>query len=235
MGLFSLLIGVGILLLLVAIFRGIVNAEPRTLVKGLRWAAIIAGGAFALWLVVSGRLAQAIMMVMALAPLFMRWKALWNTMRNAAGPARGQSSDVETAWLRMALDHDTGAMDGTVLQGRRKGQRLSELSMDSLLELLAECRVTDPDGAQLIEAYLERARPDWRETAGASRTRQDPSASSAMTRDEAYRVLGLEPGADETAVREAHRRLMMKMHPDTGGSNYLAAKINQAKDLLLGA
>jgi hypothetical protein len=155
-------------------------------------------------------------------------------MRNARGPARGQRSDVETAWLRMALDHDTGAMDGTVLQGRWKGQRLSEMSVDSLLELLAECRVTDPDGAQLIEAYLERARPDWRETAGASRTRPDSSASGAMTRDEAYRILGLEPGADEAAIREAHRRLMMKMHPDTGGSDYLAAKINQAKDLLLG-
>jgi hypothetical protein len=167
---------------------------------------------------------------------FMRWKSLWNTLRNAAGPARGQSSDVETAWLRMSLDHDTGAMDGTVLQGRWKGRRVSELSVEALLDLLAECRVNDADSAQLLEAYLERARPDWRAQAGEAQPRQEtPASTTAMTREEAYRILGLETGADEAAVRDAHRRLMMKMHPDMGGSDYLAAKINQAKDLLLGA
>jgi hypothetical protein len=232
--LFYLLIGIGVLLLLMAALRGFARADPKTLVKGLRWGAVAVGGAFALWLLVTGRLNQALIMVAALAPLFMRWKALWNTVRNAAGPKQGQSSDVETAWLRMSLDHDTGAMDGTVLQGQWTGRRLSELSVESLLDLLAECRVGDPDSAQLVEAYLERARPDWREKAGGPHARQEPPASAAMTREEAYRVLGLEPGADEAAVREAHRRLMMKMHPDIGGSSYLAAKINQAKDLLLG-
>jgi hypothetical protein len=172
------------------------------------------------------------MLVAALAPLFMRWKGLWNTLRNAGGPARGQSSDVETAWLRMSLDHDSGAMDGTVLQGAWKGRRLSELSVESLLDLLGECRVSDPDSAQILEAYLERARPDWREKAGAPT--QEAAPSAAMSREEAYRILGLEPGADDAAIREAHRRLMMKLHPDLGGSSYLAAKINQAKDLLIG-
>jgi hypothetical protein len=234
--LFYLLIGVALMLLLAAAMRGFINANPRALVMGLRWSAVIGGGLFALWLLVSGRLNQAIMMVAVLAPLLMRWKSLWNTIRNAAGPARGQSSGVETAWLRMSLDHDSGAMDGTVLQGQWKGRRLSELSVESLLDLLAECRVGDPDSAQLVEAYLERARPDWREKAGEPHARQDrPAPTAAMTREEAYRILGLEPGADEAAVREAHRRLMMKMHPDMGGSDYLAAKINQAKDLLLGA
>jgi hypothetical protein len=234
--LFYLLIGVGILLLLVAAGRGFVRADPKTLVKGLRWGAAVVGGGFALWLLVTGRLNQAIVLVAVLAPLFMRWKSLWNTLRNAAGPARGQSSDVETAWLRMSLDHDTGAMDGTVLQGRWKGRRVSELSVEALLDLLAECRVNDADSAQLLEAYLERARPDWRAQAGEAQPRQEtPASTTAMTREEAYRILGLETGADEAAVRDAHRRLMMKMHPDMGGSDYLAAKINQAKDLLLGA
>lgn len=232
--LFYLLIGVALMLLLAAAMRGFVNANPRTLVLGLRWSAVIAGGLVALWLLVTGRLNQALMLVAALAPLFMRWKALWNTIRNAGGPARGQSSDVETAWLRMSLDHDSGAMDGTVLQGAWKGRRLSELSVDSLLDLLAECRVSDPDSAQLVEAYLERARPEWREKAGGPQARPEAPTSAAMSREEAYRILGLEPGADEAAVREAHRRLMMKLHPDMGGSSYLAAKINQAKDLLLG-
>jgi hypothetical protein len=227
-----LLIGVAVMLLLMTAMRGFVNTNPRALVAGLRWGAIAAGGLLALSLLVSGRLNQALITITALAPLFMRWKALWNSIRNARGPAQGQSSDVETAWLRMSLDHDTGAMDGTVLRGAWKGRRLSELSVDALLDLLAECRVSDPESAQLIEAYLERARPDWRAQANGRQAQAPPSG--AMTREEAYRILGLEPGADEAALREAHRRLMMKMHPDMGGSSYLAAKINQAKDLLLG-
>src|SRR5690349_13224557 len=212
MALFYLLVGVALLLLFMTALRGFVNADPRTLVAGLRWSAVIIGGLFTLWLLVTGRLGQALITVTALAPLFMRWKALWNTMRNAGGPSQGQSSDVETGWLRMSLDHDSGAMDGLVLQGPCKGRRLSELSIDALLDLLAECRVNDPDGAQLVEAYLERVRPGWREQAGEAGAQA--AASNAMTREEAWRVLGLEPGADEAAVREAHRRLMMKMHPD---------------------
>jgi DnaJ domain len=232
--LFYLLIGLGVLLLLYSALRGFVGADPRTLVTGLRWAAVIGGGAAAVFLLLTGRLNQAIFLVAALAPLFMRWKALWNTIRNATGPSRGQSSGVETAWLRMSLDHDTGGMDGTVLQGRWKGRRLSELSVDGLLDLLAETRVNDPDSAQLVEAYLDRARPDWRDAASEAGTAQPQPLSGAMTREEACRILEVEPNADEAAIRDAHRRLMMKLHPDMGGSSYLAAKINQAKDVLLG-
>jgi hypothetical protein len=233
--LFYLLLGFGVLLLLYMTLRGFVSANPRTLVTGLRWAAIIGGGGAAVFLLLTGRLNQAIFLAMALAPLFMRWKALWNTIRNATGPSRGQSSNVETAWLSMSLDHDSGGMDGTVLQGRWKGRRLSELSVEGLLDLLAETRVQDPDGAQLVEAYLDRARPEWRDAAGEAKTAQAPPSSAAMTREEACRILGVEPNADEAAIRDAHRRLMMKLHPDLGGSSYLAAKINQAKDVLLGS
>jgi hypothetical protein len=134
----------------------------------------------------------------------------------------------------MSLDHDSGGMDGTVLQGRWKGRRLSELSVDGLLDLLAETRIGDADSAQLVEAYLDRARPDWRETAGEAAAAQAPPASAAMTREEARRILEVGPDADEATIRDAHRRLMMKLHPDLGGSSYLAAKINQAKDVLLG-
>jgi hypothetical protein len=235
--LFYLLIGIGVLLLLYSALRGFVGTNPRTLMTGLRWAAVIVGGGAALFLLLTGRLNQALILVAGLAPLFMRWKALWNTIRNATGPSRGQSSAVETAWLRMSLDHDTGGMDGTVLQGRWKGRRLSELSVEGLLDLLAETRVDDADSAQLVEAYLDRARPDWRAAAGETGTERapPPQSSAAMTREEAYRILGVEPGADEAAIRAAHRRLMTKLHPDLGGSSYLAAKINQAKDVLLGA
>jgi hypothetical protein len=152
-------------------------------------------------------------------------------MRNAGGPTPGGSSDVETAWLRMSLDHDSGAMEGVILQGAFRGRRLGELSADELRDLLVASRA-DGDTATLLETYLDRRHPDWRQSSDAGAPSSTPSA--AMTREEAWSILGLEAGADEPAIREAHRRLMKKLHPDQGGSTYLAAKINQAKDLLLG-
>jgi DnaJ family protein C protein 19 len=61
-----------------------------------------------------------------------------------------------------------------------------------------------------------------------------PRAGGPMTRAEAYQVLGLQPGASEENIRAAHRRLMQAAHPDHGGSDWLAARINQARDILLG-
>jgi len=69
---------------------------------------------------------------------------------------------------------------------------------------------------------------------GAQGPRQSRGAPSGMSREDAYAVLDLAPGASETMIREAHRRLMAKLHPDRGGSDYLAAQINQARDVLLG-
>jgi len=132
-------------------------------------------------------------------------------------------------------------MDGTVMRGRYRGRRLGELSEADLAGLFDECR-DDGDSAALIESYLDRLHPGWRERAsetaggagGSGAGAPSGGPSGAMSREEAWRILGLEPGADEVAIRDAHRRLMKKLHPDQGGSGYLAAKINQAKDLLLG-
>ncbi len=230
--LFYFLIGVGLLFVAWTVLRWFTEATPQQLVRAGQIALAIVGGAVALWFVASGKGADALVLVTTLAPFFVRWKALWTRMRNAAGPTPGGQSDVSTGWLRMSLDHASGAMDGTVLQGAFRGRRLGELSADDLRRLLAECS-GDTDSVALVEAYLDRLHPGWRTASGPEET-VAPSSSAAMSRDEAWRILGLEPGAGEAAIREAHRRLMKKLHPDQGGSGYLAAKINQAKDLLLG-
>jgi DnaJ-domain-containing protein 1 len=146
---------------------------------------------------------------------------------------------VATPFLRMTLDHDTGSMTGTILRGRFSGMRIEELGSADLLALLRECRAEDEEGARLLEAYLDRFQPDWRDelagggtTGGGSGGGARP-ASGDVTVEEAYAILGLASGADAEAIKEAHRRLMVKLHPDHGGSDYLATKINRARDVLL--
>ncbi|MEZ5906713.1 MAG: DnaJ domain-containing protein [Geminicoccaceae bacterium] len=116
-------------------------------------------------------------------------------------------------------------------QGRFAGRELAALSQGELLDLLAEAGISDPQSSSLLEAYLDRRFPDWREA-----EREGPAAagSAGMGEQEALEILGLQKGAGPDAIKEAHRRLMTKVHPDSGGSNFLAAQINRAKDLLLG-
>jgi len=149
--------------------------------------------------------------------------------------SRGSSSTVRSAFLSMRLDHDTGTMTGTVTAGRYAGQALDDLTEPSLRELLEEV-AQDADSVALVEGYLDRRFAGWREHVEddeAPRPRSPPDAG-AMTDKEAYEILGLAPGASEADIRAAHRRLMAKFHPDVAGTSYLAAKINQAKDWLLG-
>ena len=236
MFLFYFLIGAAILLLGWMALRWFADAKPAQVVTAIKWAGGLLGGAVAIWLVVTGRVGQALMLGSAMAPLFVRWKALWTRMTNAQGPSPGNRSEVDSAWFRMSLDHDTGFMDGMVLQGRHRGRKLSDLSLDDLLGMLPDTRVEDPESAALLEAYLDRTQPGWRDGEAAGSAEETPrgAPSAAMTRDEAYRILGVEPGTSEDQIRESYKRLMKKVHPDQGGSSYLAAKINQAKDMLLG-
>ncbi len=212
------------------VLRWFADTEPKQLVRAGQIVLAIVGGAFALWLIATGKAADAVLLASTMAPFFIRWKGLWTRLRNAAGPSPGGSSGVETAWLTMSLDHESGTMDGTVRQGAYARKRLGELTFPQLRDLAAECR-GDPDSLALLEAYLDRVHPEWREQPAEAAA---ASPSGAMSHAEAWRILGLEPGAGSEAIREAHRRLMKKLHPDQGGSSYLAAKINQAKDLLLG-
>jgi len=152
----------------------------------------------------------------------------------------GQASRVRTAMLEMELNHDSGDVDGTVIEGQMEGRRLSSLSLSQLFLLHEECVRAGDQSVALLEAYLDSMHPDWRAREGAprggARARRETGGSSGgtMDRQEALEVLGLERNASEDDIRAAHKRLMKRFHPDHGGSSYLAARINQAKDTLLG-
>lgn len=199
----------------------------------LHWLFAAIGGLFALL----PRLLPLVRYVPLLGQVYKRYKAARSA---AAGPAPGQTSEVEARLVRMSLNHDTGEIDGIVLDGRFKGTRLSDLSLEQLIELLRDCTAQDAESARLVQAFLEHVHGDaWRDHAGtgagaAGETADaGPPRNGAMSRSEAYEILGLKPGASREEIIEAHRRLIQKLHPDRGGSGYLAAKINQAKDLLL--
>ena len=205
-------------------------------------ALLIGGGIVLLFALITGKLHPLFAGLAALVPLAYRAVGLFQTFNTiraftsrmkagaSPGPAPGQTSEVETAFLSMRLDHDTGEMDGAVLRGRYKGRALRELDLEDLLALLAECR-SDRQSAVVLEAYLDRACEGWRE-----RGEPPPSGGSSgeMSENEARAVLGLGPEATREEIIEAHRRLIQRLHPDRGGSDYLAAKLNAAKDLLLG-
>jgi hypothetical protein len=144
----------------------------------------------------------------------------------------GQSSRVRSQFLDMSLDHDSGELSGTILAGEHAGRSLGEFD---LAALLAMAPAFDAESVALLESYLDRRFPAWREHAqgnGAGGQRRAPS-SGKMTAEEAYQILGLQPGASRDDIGRAHRALMKKLHPDQGGSTYLAARVNEAKDTLL--
>lgn len=230
-----LILAIAVVVGLSLILLGLRGANPRTLSSFAKWLVIIFGMLLLAVLSLRGGLVTLGWIVIGLIPILLRWRALSRMARNWGGPKQGQSSDIETRYLRMTLDHDTGELKGTVLDGAFKGRLLEELEREQMLSLLQECRVHDEQSAQLLESYLDRIYgADWRAAGGGSGAESGgPAASGTMTREEAYSILGLQPGATAEQVKEAHRNLMVKFHPDQGGSTYLAAKINQAKDLLL--
>ena len=232
-----------IVIIIISALRWFVKTPPKQVVRLLKRLAIGLGIGILIYLAAIGRLhwlfalsgslfavAYRVPSLLGLVTLMQRLSALKQAMGSARSPSAGQTSDVETRYLRMSLDHDSGVMNGEVLEGRFKGQQLSDMSIDDLLELLNECQAQEAQSATILETYLDRTHGDqWRQESGNERS----PASSAMTPEEAYEVLGLAAGARGKEVVEAHRRLMQKLHTDRGGSTYLAAKLNQAKDTLL--
>jgi DnaJ-domain-containing protein 1 len=236
---FFLYLALGFLLLVgtAGALRLFATADPAKLAKAVKWIAAIAGVIGILLLAMRLPFGVSMTLLAFAVPLLWRWQAQRRRARAASGPSGGQRSQVQTAYLRMELDHDSGTLDGLVLDGNLRGRRLGELPLDVLLELRAECALSDPESVPLLEAYLDRTHgAEWRRGRAQAGPESAPTSppSAAMTRAEALQILGLEDGADEAAIRAAYHRLMKKLHPDQGGSDYLAAKINQARDFLLG-
>lgn len=165
-------------------------------------------------------------------PLLLRLFPILAGLRAAKPSAAGQRSTVETALLRMHLDHDSGALEGEVLKGEFQGWRLAEMDRRQLEQFMAYCKREDNDSLQLLDTYWQQRFPGEAFAGGHAGT---PSGdSNTMGRTEALAVLGLEEKATEADIIEAHRKLIQKVHPDRGGNDFLAAQINRARDILLG-
>lgn len=247
MGFFALfvcLLGAAILLVYAA-----GSMPPASLARIVRYTGGGLLGIVALVLLVTGRLGMAIPAALASFALFQgNLGRLASFARNipgadkfGGGPSSGQKSDIETAWLTMWLDHDTGQMGGRVRRGALAGAQLEQLSFDDLLKLRTEL-AGDEESLRLLDSFMERVHGQGAGDGGSEQTDPGSGAGSTsprggngagMSREEALEVLGLSPGASIEEIKQAHRSLMQKVHPDHGGSSYLATKLNQAKDMLL--
>lgn len=229
--------GVAGLIALLLLGRWFVRANPALLAYRLQRIVGYALVTLAFMSLMAGRVVPAGILGAAGVAL-LRWQGF--AAAAGGGPApQGSTSQVDTEWLAMTLDHASGGLDGTVRKGRHAGRRLGELTREQVIEVLQDCQGQDAQSVTLLETYLDRIHGmEWRNAAPgqdeSASGAAPPSGSSGMTREEALSVLGLKPGASDTEIKDAHRRLMLKLHPDHGGSDYLAAKLNQAKDFLLG-
>lgn len=166
-------------------------------------------------------------------PLLLRFFPLLNQWRQQRAEASGgKSSTVSTRILAMYLNHESGTLSGDVLQGPFAQWRLDEMNRGQLEALRTYCASEDAESVELLDSYLEQRFPDW-ET-GADNTATEDAGGGSMNRREALQILGINEDASRDDIVAAHRKLMQKLHPDRGGSDYLAAKINEAKDFLLG-
>ena len=243
-----ILIVLGGLLFLSFSIRWFLRSSPAAVSHRVKTSLVAVLGVVLVYLTATGRLnwvlpiiagllavcVRALPYLLRFAPVLQR---LWTQyqQRSQNTTTEDDSSTVETQHLRMRLDHASGEISGQVIKGPYSGKALNEIELAALVQMWEEYCNTDRDSAALLESYLERVHGQaWREDAGSERSSESRSGNGQMTKDEAYKVLGLSAGVSNREVVDAHRRLIQKIHPDRGGSDYLAAKINQAKDILLG-
>lgn len=191
-----------------------------------------------LLLVVTGRAPWFFAIIGAAIPWFQRLlvvKNVWNSFKPKAksAPSSGKQSTVHSEYLQMSLDHDSGEMNGQILRGVFSGQELKQLELEQLVDFLSECS-SDQDSHNLLIAYLDfRFGDEWRNQASSQQANQQTQSNKQLSHTEALAILGLQEGASKEDITQAHKKLIQKLHPDRGGSEYLATKINQAKSILI--
>jgi hypothetical protein len=243
----ALILGALALLLMLVLLRGFGGADPRLLVRSLRFFAagllLLAAIGFAFFdrvglAMLAGSFAWA--MFTGGQVWHIGWPRGFSHPGGTSGP-QGKSAGttcVSTEWVEMTLDHNSGAMSGRVLKGKYSGKGLHALSLNDSVLFYLEASSGDTETGNLLATYLDRRfGSDWRpqaESANRSSSQTHTRPDSGMSRSEAFAVLGLKPEADDDAILAAHRKLILKNHPDVGGSSEAAARINEAKDVLLG-
>ncbi|WIY54274.1 DnaJ domain-containing protein [Devosia sp. YIM 151766] len=230
-----LIVGFGLLLAL-WLFQALRKMDRRVLMRSLRW---IVGGVAAL-AALTGLLLRRIDIAMILgavaASVLLRGRLGQFSFDQVSGGG-GNISKVRSRFLAMELDHDTGELSGRVVDGQFAGWDLMDLDEYETRTLIIEIR-HDAESVNLLESWLDTNRAGWREyfaeqEAGGGQAGETSFGDAADPVAEAYAVLGLKPGASPEEIRAAHRELMKAVHPDRGGSEFLAVKINEARDLLL--
>jgi hypothetical protein len=229
----AFILGILVLVLLLFAIKSFSKADPKQLARLLRY---IGGGVallIAVFLLLRGQIGLAISIGLFGLGLF-GYLSLWPiNFGTRTQKTAGQVSRARTKFLEMELNLDTGTIRGQVLEGRYQGAALDDLDLSALINLLSGM---DEDSRQLLAGYLDRRHPRWRGQSmgdNAEKNRSRDSRNTRMTEEEAYQILGLQPGASAADVARAHRLLIKKLHPDQGGSTYLAARINNAKEVLL--
>jgi hypothetical protein len=229
----NLVIGLILLFLLVQGIKQFARMDAATAARLVRHGGGVLGMIGALLLLLRGRIGLAAALANVVAN-FAGWRTTGagsTAFRDVgAGAPRGRASTARSAMIEMRLDHLSGAMTGRVLAGGYAGRAVETLSRPELLSLRQELARDDPDGVNLLEAYLDRRFAGWRE---ADQGKRQARGGGAMSRRDALEVLGLAEGASAADIIRAHRTLMKKFHPDHGGSTALAARVNQAKDVLM--
>ena len=233
----NFVIGMILLFLLLTAIKQFARMDAAAAARLVRHGGGVIGMVGALLLLLRGRVSLAAA-VAGMVASFAGWRAVApgsSPFRDAGRGARpGRASSARSAMIEMRLDLETGSIAGSVLGGSYAGRALDTLSRPELLNLREEVARDDPEGVNLLEAYLDRRFAGWREAdQGEAQGRRKGGAGGAMSRKEALEVLGLSEGAAAADVIRAHRTLMKKFHPDHGGSTALAARVNQAKDVLM--
>jgi DnaJ-domain-containing protein 1 len=236
----TLIAGIVAVILLYSLLQMFRAANPVVLARAIKIGGGVVALAVAAFTGIKGELAVAIPLGIFGAGL-LGWSPFGASgfgnigrMFGGSGTQRspGQTSQVRSQFLDMTLEHDSGELSGQIVAGPYAGHSLGEFDLRQLTAMISGF---DAESVALLESYLDRRFPAWRQdTQGnATRGQSRPAASGKMTDEEAYQILGLQPGAGRDEIGRAHRALMKKLHPDQGGSTYLAARVNEAKDTLL--